>query len=422
MKANHTFGIDFITRLCKSDKSSALLFAGITVDGERKEISLKESVKIKDWDSAREIVKGHSIVAKTINSHIDDVRFRIKEKYRLLKDQELPLSAEAVKETYLGNHASQKSKHSLCELLKYHTKIEGEKLKSGTMKNYVTTEEYIKKFLKEKFRADDVALSKLDREFIIELEYYIRNNPLKAHDPCLGNGVMKHLERFKKMVAWAKVLQWITFDPYDDYQLSLKRYKRPKLTIEELMTIEAKEFSSNSLSYIKDLFLFSCYTGLAYADVMALTCQNFETGSDGQLWCKIYRQKSEELAAVPVLNSAVELMSKYKNNPKALNTGKVFPYVSNQDVNRNLKIIGEVCGIEKYMSFHLGRHTFATAVTLLNGVPIETVSKMLGHKKITTTQIYAEVDERKIADDMAGVEGRLEKRKKLMEIGFTIPI
>jgi site-specific recombinase XerD len=177
------------------------------------------------------------------------------------------------------------------------------------------------------------------------------------------------------------------------------------------MTIEAKEFNSPSLLYTKDLFLFSCYTGLAYADVMALTYDNFETDQKGKLWCKIYRQKSEELAAVPVLSSAAQLMAKYKNNPKAINTGRVFPYVSNQDVNRNLKIIGEVCGIEKYMSFHLGRHTFATAVTLKNGVPIETVSKMLGHKKITTTQIYAEVDEAKIADDMTGIEERLERIK-----------
>ncbi len=408
MKSNQTFGIDFITRLCKSDKNAALLFARITVDGERKEISLKESIKIKDWDSSREIMKGHSLGAKTINNHIDDVRFRIKEKYRLLKDQELPITAEAIKESYLGTQITQKSKHSLCELLKYHAKIEGQKLKSGTMKNYDTTEEYIKKFIKEKFHTDDIALSKLNREFIVELEYYIRNNPLKKHDPCIGNGVMKHLERFKKMIAWAKVLQWIAVNPYDVYQLSLKRYKRPKLTIDELMMIEAKEFSSPSLCYIRDLFLFSCYTGLAYADVMALSYENFETGSNGQYWCKIYRQKSEELAVVPFLKSAIELMSKYKNSPKVLNTGKVFPHVSNQDVNRNLKVIGEICGIQKYMSFHLGRHTFATAVTLKNGVPIETVSKMLGHKKITTTQIYAEVDEQKISDDMNGIEEKLE--------------
>ena len=125
--------------------------------------------------------------------------------------------------------------------------------------------------------------------------------------------------------------------------------------------------------------------------MIALTSQNFETDAKGKLWCKVYRQKSEELAAVPVLTAASKLMAKYKSNAKAVNSGKVFPFISNQDVNRNSKTIGGVCGIEKYMSFHQGRHTFATAVALKNGVPMETVSKMLGHKKITTTQIYAEV-------------------------------
>jgi integrase/recombinase XerD len=408
MKANHTFGIDFITRTCKSDKTSAHLFARITVDGERREISLKEPVKLKDWDSAREVVKGNSIGARSINNHIEDVRFRIKEKYRNLTDQELPITAETVKQTYMGLQSAQRSKHTLLELLKYHLKIEGQKLKQGTMKNYVATEEYLKRFLQAKFHVDDINLAKLNLEFIIELEYYIRNNPLKRHDPCEGNGVMKHLERFKKLVAWALILGWISANPYDVYQLSLKRYKRPKLTMEELMSIEKQEFTAPRLLYVKDLFLFSCYTGLAYADVMALTAQNFEIDEKGKLWCKIYRQKSEELASVPVLKIASRLMAKYKNNPKAINSGKVFPFISNQDVNRNLKIIGEVCGIEKYMSFHLGRHTFATSVALKNGVPMETVSKMLGHKKITTTQIYAEVDEAKMAQDMAGVEEKME--------------
>jgi integrase/recombinase XerD len=395
-----------------------LIFAWITVNGDRTEISIKEIIKTKDWDSAREMVRGKSIEVKSVNNHIDDIRYRIKEKFRFLEEKQCDITAETIKEAYLGNHSIQKSRHSLCELLNYHSKIEGEKLKGGTLKNYVVTEEYLKRFIKQKFCADDLPLSKLNYEFITELEYYIRNNLLKTHDPCLGNGAIKHLERLKKMVNWAKQLQWIPANPFADYQLSLKRYKRPKLIIDELIRIENQQFNTNKLTYIKDLFLFGCYTGLAYADVMALKPENFENDSDGNLWCKIYRQKSEELSPIPVLNAALLLMKKYKDHPKAIISGTVFPYVSNQDVNRNLKIIGEICGIQKYMSFHLARHTFATAVTLKNGVPLETVSKMLGHAKITTTQIYTEVDEEKIVLDMAGVEGRMEKRKKLLEVGL----
>ena len=145
---------------------------------------------------------------------------------------------------------------------------------------------------------------------------------------------------------------------------------------------------------------------------MALKPNNLEKDSEGKLWCKIYRQKSDEYSAVPLLSIAIEIIQNYVDHPKALNWGTAFPYVSNQEVNRCLKIIGEVCGITKYMSFHLARHTFATAVTLKNGVPIETVSKMLGHKKISTTQIYAEVDEEKLNTDMASVE-RMFSRGRL---------
>lgn len=411
MKANNSFAIDFIIRISKYDRHSALIFARITVNGDRKEISLKENINTKDWDSAGEILKGRTEGIKSINAHIDDVRFRIKEKYRMLQEKDCMLTAQAVKDAYLGNHSIQKGKHTLCELIKFHFKIEGEKLREGTIKNYYATEEYLKRFIKNKFDTNDIRLDEINYQFITELEFFIRNNPLKKHDPCKGNGVMKHLERFKKMIRWAKKLQWITANPLTDYQLNYKRYKRAKLTINELVQIENKKFNTPMLNYVRDLFLFSCYTGLAYIDAMNLRQQDLESNSEGKIWCKVYRHKSDELSAVPVFESALLVIEKYKNNPRSLNRNSVFPYISNQEVNRNLKIIGEICNIAKYMSFHLARHTFATAVTLKNGVPIETVSKMLGHTKISTTQIYSEVDEEKIADDMSEAESKMEKRK-----------
>ena len=198
MKANNSFAIDFIIRKSKYNRRSALIFARITVNGERTEISLKEFINPNDWDSDREMVKRKSVEVKAINYHIDEVRFRLKEKYRLLQDEEHGINAQGVKEAYLGSHAIQKSKHTLCELIQFHFKIEGEKLKAGTIKNYYATEEYLKKFIKSKIDVEDISLDKINYEFITELEFYIRNNPLKKHDPCEGNGVMKHLERFKK--------------------------------------------------------------------------------------------------------------------------------------------------------------------------------------------------------------------------------
>src|SRR5207253_2703821 len=178
-------------------------------------------------------------------------------------------------------------------------------------KNYVTTEDYVKRFIKTKYGKEDLFLKQLNQEFIIEFEYFIRNNPVKLHDPCAGNGLMKHMERLKKMARWSRQLGWLEQDPFIDYKLSFKRYKRKKLDLTELTKIEKQAFSNQSIAYVKDLFLFSCYTGLAYADVMALKPENLEKDNEAKLWCKIYRQKSDEFAAVPLLSIAIEIIQKY---------------------------------------------------------------------------------------------------------------
>ena len=408
MKTTNTFAVLLFVRLHKYSQTEGLIYARITVNGTSTELSLKETVSIAQWNADKQQVEGRTPQVKALNAHLDNVMFKLKEKYRQMVDKDLPVDAQAIKDAFTGRQAESKS-HTLCELVSYHYRMEGEKLTWGTMKNYKATEEYLKRYIKEKYKKEDLPLKKLDYEFILELESFIRNYPLKPYDRCVGNGVMKHLERLKKIIRWGRQLGWLSHDPFIDYKLSFKRYKRKKLDSSELNRIENQEFTSESLKYVKDLFLFSCYTGLAYADVMALTPQNLERDREGRWWCKIYRQKSDEFAAVPLLSAAVQYINKYAEHPKAVNRGSVFPYISNQEVNRCLKIIAEVCGITKYMSFHLARHTFATTVTLSNGVPIETVSKMLGHKKISTTQIYAEVDEDKLRKDMASIENKYLK-------------
>ncbi|TAN15368.1 MAG: site-specific integrase [Chitinophagaceae bacterium] len=406
---NQTFSIDFITRISKKDKSLASIYARITIDGAIKEISLHQSIPKEKWDHKGEVVNGKTPEARAINEHIEKVRFRLRETYLKLQGDDKILTAESVKDAYLGRNSNKKG-HTLCELIKYHDKINRGELAGGTMKNYVTTEEYIKLFLKHQFDREDIFLSELDFQFITDFEYYIRNNPIKKWDPCQGNGLAKHLERVKKMVKWSKKLKWIKENPFEDYTITKKKAKRKKLTVAELYKIQTQKFTNPTLAFVQDLFIFSCYTGLAHADVLKFSGNDIELDSDGNPWITTYRQKSEELSPIPLLETAISLINKYKNDPRSIQKGTIFPPKSNQDVNRNLKIIGEVCGIKKEINFHLARHTFATAVTLKNGVPIETVSKMLGHKKLSTTMIYAEVDEEKIEEDMTDIEVRLNKR------------
>lgn len=412
MRSTHSFAINIIKRTCKSNTKKALLYARISVDGERSEISLKESIIADDWDTAQEIVRGKTTKVKELNQHIEDVRYQIKSKYRMLQESGALITAETVKQAFLGMHNAQKG-HQLLELTEYYKKIWGNKLSKGSYKNYKTTIDYIKLFLKF-YPSKDIYLSQLNAELVTEFEHYIRNNPIKKHDPCLGNGVAKHIQRFKRIINWAAELQWIKSNPIEKYSCPVKKSKRKKLNIHQLVAFEQKNFQDPALAYVKDLFLNSCYTGFAFADVMELREGHFEWDTDGVIWCKIYRLKSDILSPVPLLKDATKIINKYKNHPESIKRGAIFPLISNQHVNRCLKLIQEICEFDIPLTFHVARHTFAKTVALKNGIPLETIQMLIGHTKITTTQIYADVDEEKIINDMSGLDDKLERKRELI--------
>jgi integrase/recombinase XerD len=297
MNESQSLGIDFIIRKCKADKQRGDIYARITVDGGQREISIKEQIRAADWISESEIVKGKSIEARAINERINNIRFRIKDKFRLLEDKGELITAESLKHAYLGVQNKLKGR-KLKELLNYYKEIWILKSKPGGFKNYKTTIKYIERFLEYKYNGTDIFLSQVNMEFATNFEHYIRTNPVKAHDPCKGNGVGKHIQRFKRILNWAKELKWIDSNHCEKYSCPLKKSKRKKLTIEALVAIEQETFQNETLNYVKELFLNSCYTGFAFADAMALEESNFEWEMDGVVWCKIYRTKSDELCSI----------------------------------------------------------------------------------------------------------------------------
>jgi integrase len=209
------------------------------------------------------------------------------------------------------------------------------------------------------------------------------------------------------MVNLAQNLQWISNDPFATYKLKIQKVNREQLSDKELSDMEGKKLSIARLDMVRDMFIFSCYTGLSYVDMINLTPSHIIAGSDGERWIRTCREKTLIPVNIPLLPPASKILDKYENNIRSLSDGKVFPTVSNQKVNSYLKEIADLCNITKKVTFHIARHTFATTVTLSNGVPIETVSKILGHTKITTTQIYAKVVERKLKEDMEALKARL---------------
>lgn len=408
-----TFSVSFLTRKCKADKKRAGIYARIIIDGEAKELSTKEQIPISSWDSAKNRMKGNSIEVKSINEHLDNIRLTIKEKYRKLLDDGKLVTAETVRDAYLGVQSDLKG-YKLKELLAYYTKIWKLKLKDGGFKNYKTTIKYLELFLSNQFASGDVYLSQIDGQFATDFEYYIRTQPIKTHDPCKGNGVGKHIQRFKRILTWAADdLKWIKENQCRKYSCAMKKSKRKKLDMADLIKLEEKEFMNPSVIYIKELFLNSCYTGLAFAEAMVLSEHDFEWNLDGVVWCKMYRTKSDELCAIPMLPSAANILKKYRGEAVQNGRATIFPHITNQQVNRCLKIIQEICEIRIPLTFHVARHTFAKTVALKNGIPLETVQMMLGHTKITTTQIYADVDEEKIMNDMAGLEEKLNKKREI---------
>ncbi|MEM8969461.1 MAG: site-specific integrase, partial [Bacteroidota bacterium] len=373
------------------------------VNRQRIEFSVKRSVSSKLWNTGR--VKGNSEEARTLREYLRQVEAKLFEHYRnLLADNEL-VTVEALKNAYLG---IEKKQHSLLELMDYHNHQLKDGLEWGTLKNYFTTQNYVKQFLAERLRKKDIYLSQLSYQFITELEMYLRTYQPKDHRKPMGNNtVMKHLERLRKMVNLAIKNEWLDKDPFHKFKLKFEKKDRGYLTQDELRRLEERDFRLDRLNQTRDIFVFSCYTGLSYAEVYDLKPEHIIVGMDRERWIRGQRKKSKEWYSVPLLPQALAIIDRYKENVMAQANGKVLPVYTNQKTNAYLKEVAYLCEIEKNLTYHLARHTFATTVTLANGVPIESVSKMLGHTSLRTTQIYARVVEQKLSEDMQLLKKKL---------------
>lgn len=414
MKNSNTFGVHFYLRTNKEQDGKCPVYARIVVNSNRVELSIKTSLSKTDWNESKGIAKPKTPELERFNSYLEEVRFKMVNSYQGLNLNNESVTAEAVKMVYLGIDENPKEKpieRTLLWLVKEHNEIMIKVLKPGSMKNYYTTERHIKKFLKENYKHPDINLNDLSYSFMTAFEHFVRTTPLKENDPCTTNGTMKHLERFKKMTNWATNNEWMAKNPFATYPLKFKHSDREVLDEQELALIENFHFENPMLQTIKDLFVFCCYTGLAYVDVMSLKPSNIVCGVDGFKWIKTSRAKTDISIDVPLLAPAIDIMGRFKNKKGEPPRDTLFPNITNQEMNRSLKVIGEVCGVSQILTFHLARHTFATTVTLCNGVPIESISKMLGHTKLTTTMIYAKVVKTKISMDMALLQSKLDRSK-----------
>lgn len=413
MKTSKTFSILFWINASRAKNNQAEIYARVTVDRKRVNISLKRKVNVSLWDVKKKRVKGHTTSAKQINNYLDQTYTKLFQVYQDLKYKGELITAQLIKANYNGEDENTKS---LQDLIKYHSKKIENTLAKGSIRNFGITENYIIKFLEKKKKTTDIYLKQLDFKFLCDFESYLADYWPTGHPRGMSqNTIMKHIQRLRKIVTLGYHMEWIDKDPFVRWKPVYEKREREFLSENELSNMELQEFQQERLERVRDLFVFSCYTGISYIDIMNLTEDNILLGIDGGNWIFTHRQKTKIKVKIPLLSKAQELIDKYKNHPMTIVSGTLLPKITNEKLNAYLKDVAFVCGIKKNLTFHMARHTFATTITLSNGVPIETVSKLLGHSKIATTQIYARVIERKVSDDMSALREKISATKSLKQ-------
>lgn len=393
----HKMSILFYVKSSKASKNGLLpIYQRITINGIRIELSTSRYVEKSKWNTAAGKIKGNSEEARLINSHLDILKNKVyeTEKWMINNDQEI--NALNFKNKLLGIEEKQRM---LLIIFEDHNRrmkeLIGKEFSINTYKKYETAINHTREFLKSQYNSNDIAIRKVDIAFINDFDFFLRNSK-----NCNNNSTIKYIRNFGKIIKQCYVNGWIEKDPFLSYKGKVREIERVYLSQEEIETIINKELKIKRLELVRDMFAFSCFTGLAYIDVFNLSKANVVIGIDGEKWISTHRQKTESASKIPILPVTQMIIDKYENHPQCCKEDKLLPILSNQKMNAYLKELADICNIDKELTFHIARHTFATTVTLTNGVPIESVSKMLGHKNLRTTQHYAKVLDRKVSEDM----------------------
>ncbi|MBS2101184.1 site-specific integrase [Carboxylicivirga linearis] len=397
---NDTWILFYIKRSKLLKNGDAPIFVRITVNKVRAEFGLKKSVVPDLWNESKQRVKGKSTSAEDINAAIEKTIKKIEATTTYLSMQDVELTSELIKENIVGK---KEDRRTILKIFKTHNenarKLIGIDFAEDTVERYETSFMHTKNFIKWQYKREDMPLDQINPHFISNYELYF-----KTVRNCSHNTTVKYLKNFKKIVRIALSNDWIKKDPFVNIKLILEPVDPVFLTNEELLTIINKKITIKRIEQVRDVFVFCCFTGLAFSDVKTLRSKHFSLENDVDTWINKKRTKTGQLSTVLVLDAAKRLLEKYKNHPDVTEKGMLLPVISNQKTNQYLKEIADICGIDKNISSHSARHTFATTVLLENDVPIEVVSKALGHSNIKITQHYARTTQKLIKRNMEKIK------------------
>lgn len=389
----HTFSINFWIAPSRVNKSGVTsINVTITLNGNRATFSSNKQISPQDWDAGKQKVRGVNSTAKSINEFLRQIRNRIYDKESELLDRGYVITADLLKDAYLDKIDAFQQK-TLCQLYDEYldslSKAVGANISDDTYYNYKRTLVLVKDYIHRKYRRNDMALQELNYSFISDFDTFLR----KDHNQR-KNTAVKHLRCLKRVINVAIANRYIKFDPFLNFKIQREIVDKAFLTEEELRSIMRKDFTIKRLERVRDIFIFCCFTGLSYSDVKTLDRNHFETDEVGRIWIKKHRIKTGVLFRVPLLPIPKLILEKYSGGERLL------PVIDLSSTDAYLKEIADLCGINKRISFHTARFTFATTVTITNRISLEVVSKMMGHTNTRMTSHYAKIVDKYIGEEM----------------------
>lgn len=386
----------------------------ININGERAALQLKRYLKPEDWDTTRYVMKGRTNEARIFNDYLEAVRVKAHKKYNELLSLTDDVTPQMLRDAILGVNTAKT--RTVIDIWEDHVnglqKLIGKENTYATYQKYNTAKNHFQKFLQKYYRVNDVSIKAVDHQMIQRYNMY-----LKTEMSCNFNTATKFLQNLKRITCISIRSGWLIKDPFIGISLTIKEVDRPYLTMEEIQSLIDHKSSFDRLNKVRDFFIFSCYTGLAYIDVKKLKKAEVEGNDDQGYWIRTRRQKTASRANIPLLEIPMSIINNYCRLDLLLPEDPILPILSNQKMNAYLKELADLCGIHKQLSYHVARHTFATTITMMNGVPMETVSKMLGHKNMKSTQHYARIVDQKVGDDMKLLADKLKGHRQISFAG-----
>ncbi len=411
MRSKDSFRVAFFLRSNVLKNGEQPVFMRITVNGQRAENNIQKSILPNLWNQAKERAIGSGRTAVDLNRFIEEARIKVHQIVTELQQNDEPVNAKVVQQRFYGINPNKKTERTILEVIQSHDddaeKLIGIDFAKTTVLRYKSMKRYLAEMIKKNYDVDDLPLSQFTGEVIRAYEVF-----LKTEKDMSQNTLIRYMKALKKITNRCIANDWIHKDPFVGIKFREEPTEPEFLTIEELNRIYECEPGCKRLEVVRDMFLMSAFTGLAFTDVSQLTEDHIVTDNDGNKWIRKPRQKTKQMSNIPLLDIPLAIIEKYQGDKKAAKKGVLLPIPCNQVMNRYLKEIATICKINKHLTMHTARHTYAT-LCLSQGVSLKNVSSMLGHASVKMTERYARVLDSSILRDMNAIRDTLNLERKL---------